>query len=152
MIMISTIAISRPIPERTADGWKRATLSLAFEIVPLLDEITSIMALHGFDERDTFAARLALEEAMVNGMRHGNRSDPNKRVLVRYSVDVDRLLAEIEDEGPGFKMTAVPDPTDPHNLEKPSGRGLLLIQHYATWVRYNEKGNRVTICKVPSAR
>jgi serine/threonine-protein kinase RsbW len=56
-------------------------------------------------------------------------------------------LAEVQDQGPGFDPEAVPDPMAPENLDRPCGRGLLLIRHYTTWVRYHDCGNLVTLCK-----
>ena len=56
-----------------------------------------------------------------------------------------------EDEGPGFDPHQVPDPLAPENLEKSSGRGLLLMRTYMTWIRYNECGNQVTLCKQRSS-
>src|SRR5262249_43293465 len=94
--------------------------------------------------------RLALEEAIVNAVKHGNGYDPAKRVQVRYSVSAERVLAEVEDQGTGFDPARVPDPTAPENLERSCGRGLFLIRAYVTWVRYNERGNCITLCKQPS--
>jgi serine/threonine-protein kinase RsbW len=95
--------------------------------------------------------RLALEEAVVNGLRHGNGGDSSKRVRVRYRVDAETLLVEVKDEGAGFDADAVPDATLPENLDRPGGRGLLLMRHFMTWVRYHGCGNRVTLCKRPTA-
>jgi len=104
----------------------------------------------GYSERDSFCMRLAIEEAVVNGLVHGNRNDPTKQVRVRYRVRPENVLAEVEDEGDGFDPRGVPDPTAMENLDKSSGRGLFLIEHYTTWVRYNASGNRVTLCKCPT--
>ncbi len=101
--------------------------------------------------RDCLAIWLALEEAILNGLQHGNLGDRTKRVRVRYRLGPDAVLAEVEDEGPGFDPTRVPDPTAPENLEKPSGRGLLLIRHYTTWHCYHGRGNRLTLCRHRSA-
>ncbi len=91
--------------------------------------------------------RLALEEAVMNAIRHGHHYDRSKHVHLRYHVTQECLLAEVEDEGPGFNPAAVPDPREPENLERESGRGLLLMRSYMTWVRYNERGTCVTLCK-----
>ena len=56
-------------------------------------------------------------------------------------------MIEVEDEGRGFDPSHVPDPTLPENLERPNGRGLLLMRRSMTWVRYTGRGNRVTLCK-----
>jgi serine/threonine-protein kinase RsbW len=109
------------------------------------------MATAGYTEDDVFAVCLGLNEALLNAIQHGNGADPAKRVRVSYHVTAERLLAEVEDEGPGFDPDAVPDPRAPENLERLGGRGLLLMRTYLTWVRYNPQGNGVTLCKCRSA-
>jgi serine/threonine-protein kinase RsbW len=121
------------------------------EVGPLLDALTATLAGLGYSPRDQFGVRMALEEAVVNGLRHGNSGDPGKRVRVRYRVDAETLLAEVKDEGAGFNPDAVPDPMRPENLNRPGGRGLRLMRHFMTWVRYHGCGNRVTLCKHPTA-
>jgi len=68
-------------------------------------------------------------------------------VRLRYLLRPDYLLAEIEDQGPGFRLKDVPDPFAPENRERPCGRGLLLMRNYMTWVRFNDIGNCVTLCR-----
>jgi serine/threonine-protein kinase RsbW len=133
--------------ERNKSPWREASLSSSAEVVPLLEQVLAAMVEHGYSSRSCFELRLALEEAIVNGLRHGNGGDPSKRVWLRYRACAEEVLVEVEDEGPGFDLTAVPDPTAVENLEKPSGRGLLLMRHCTSWVRYHERGNRVTLCK-----
>jgi serine/threonine-protein kinase RsbW len=130
-----------------AGPWTEVRLSRSEEVVPALEMVLSAMAKHGFSAREQRDLRLALEEAVVNGIKHGNGGDPSKQVRLRYRVSGREALAEVRDEGPGFDPEAVPDPTAPENLERPCGRGLLLIGHYTTWVRYHDCGNRVTLCK-----
>src|SRR5262249_38258112 len=72
------------------------------------------------------AIRLALEEALVNAVKHGNQLDPEKQVHVRYTLNTTEFAIEIRDEGQGFEPEEVPDPTAPEFLERPCGRGLLL--------------------------
>ncbi len=101
-----------------------------------------------FDEREIFAIKLALEEALVNAIKHGNRMDPSKRVHIRYHITPHRCDIGIADEGRGFDPGAVPDPLAEENLDRPSGRGLFLMRHYMTEVTYHPPGNRLTMCKV----
>jgi len=101
----------------------------------------------GYGEKELFAVRLALEEALVNAIKHGHKGDPGKEVQLRYHLTTECILAEIEDQGPGFKPEDVPDPFAPENLERSSGRGLLLMHNYMTWVRFNDAGNCVTMCR-----
>src|SRR5262245_10813756 len=102
---------------------------------------------HGYSEEDVFAIKLALEEAMTNAVRHGNRFDASKNVRVRYAVSKRRILIMVQDEGPGFRIDDVPDPTQPENLERPNGRGIMLIRAYMTRVEFVGAGNEVCMIK-----
>jgi serine/threonine-protein kinase RsbW len=112
-------------------------------IAGLLTEMTQA----GFCERDRFGVRLALEEAIVNGIKHGNRCDPSKLVRIHYSVSPSEIITEIEDQGHGFNPCHVPNPLAPENIERPGGRGVFLMHKYMTYVQYNEQGNRVLLSK-----
>lgn len=101
----------------------------------------------GFPDRDLFGIKLALEEGIVNAIKHGNGMDPSKSVFVKCEYDGHMVRVIIEDEGPGFDPTDVPDPTDDDNLEKPSGRGLMLMRAFMTRIEYNDRGNRVILEK-----
>jgi serine/threonine-protein kinase RsbW len=95
---------------------------------------------------------VALDEAFVNAVKHGNKFDAHK--LVRITADVSSSEAKftIEDEGEGFDVNSIPDPLDPENLFKASGRGVLFIYNIMDEVRYNDRGNRLTmIKKAPSS-
>jgi serine/threonine-protein kinase RsbW len=113
-----------------------------------LSGILAVMRDAGFSAKEIFGARLALEEAMVNAIKHGHRNDTRKRVDIRYQVTEQQLLVEVRDQGPGFDPEALPDPLAPQNLERPGGRGVFLIRQYMSWVQFNESGNAVTLCKV----
>jgi serine/threonine-protein kinase RsbW len=99
-------------------------------------------------DRDIFCIKLALEEALVNAIKHGNQMDRAKMVRVRYHILVDRFECCISDEGPGFDPGDVPDPTAAENLERPCGRGLMLMRHYMNEVAYNDRGNSVSMSRV----
>lgn len=133
-------------------AWRRQTASTVQDVIPIVEAIAAAMQELGYSQRDVFGMRLAVEEAIVNGVRHGHQYDPTKQVLVQYKVRPDRVLVRIQDEGPGFRPTDVPDPTALDNLARCSGRGLFLMQNYATRVRYNTRGNSVTLSKRPSSR
>jgi serine/threonine-protein kinase RsbW len=104
----------------------------------------------GYPHKDIFGVHLMLEESIVNAIKHGHQNDTSKEVEVRYRISQEHVLVEVEDEGQGFILALVPDATAPENLDKPSGRGLLLIRHYATWLRLNNWGNCLAFCKCPS--
>src|SRR5262249_27203083 len=83
------------------------------------EEIASALQANSYSEHDIFSIRLALEEALVNAIKHGNQMDPDKRVFVTYCVTPTRFEIKITDEGAGFNPEDVPDPTAPENLERP---------------------------------
>jgi serine/threonine-protein kinase RsbW len=115
-------------------------------------EIEQALLARQFSEHDIFSIKLALEEALVNAIKHGNRMDRSKRVFVSYRVSPERFDIHIADEGVGFDPCDVPDPTAEENLERPCGRGLLLMRHYMTEVRFCRRGNSVTMCKLRNGR
>jgi serine/threonine-protein kinase RsbW len=111
------------------------------------EQIVSQMINHGYDRDTIFALRLALEEAITNAIRHGNRNDPTKHIHLRYHVNPDRVVVMVRDEGRGFRRKAVPDPTADENLQRAGGRGIMLMRCYMTKVRYNRAGNEVWLLK-----
>jgi serine/threonine-protein kinase RsbW len=135
------------VPENGMENWHRRTLHAFTEVVPVLDQVLDELGSAGYSGKDAFAVRLALEEALVNAIKHGHHGDESRSVHMSYQVTGECVVAEVEDEGPGFRIEEVPDPLDPENLERDCGRGLLLMRTYMTWVRYNPAGNRVTLCK-----
>lgn len=112
------------------------------------DEIEQQLVALKVTEQEVFSIRLALEEALVNAMKHGNQMDRSKQVRLAYRFLPDRLEIQITDEGTGFDPEDVPDPTAVENLERPCGRGLMLMRHYMTEVVYNARGNSVRMTKV----
>lgn len=105
---------------------------------------------HGYSEEDIFALRLSLEEALTNAVRHGNCSQADMNVVIRYHIDENEIEVYIRDDGKGFDPAAVPDPTLDENIQNPSGRGIMLMRAYMTHVEYNDKGNEVHMVKVKS--
>jgi len=132
------------------DEWHHVRIRTTDEIASVLDDITGMLSAEGYPERDVFGMRLALEEAIVNAIKHGHQGDPSLEVRISYRVNFRRALVQIEDEGPGFDPHQVADPCDPDHLDRPSGRGVLLMRYYATWIRYNQRGNCVALCKYRS--
>lgn len=141
---------------------------------PLIGELQERMAQWGLaDESDSIRVGLALYEVLMNAIEHGNlelssqlrdiddgapyqalaeerrRQSPYKDRTVgltaRFSHD--QVTYVIRDQGPGYDAAALPDPTDPENMERAHGRGLLLIRTFMDDVRLNDKGNEVTLVK-----
>ncbi|NUQ62210.1 MAG: response regulator [Pirellulales bacterium] len=144
--------------------------SLFPPLIAYLQEAVGQMGLS--DEVDRMRVGVALEEALVNAMYHGNlevdsslkeKSDHayhalvqerrqqspyrDRRVCVEARFTRSRASFTIRDEGKGFDPNALPDPTDPANLEKASGRGVLLMRTFMDEITYNDRGNAVTLTK-----
>ena len=90
---------------------------------------------------------VALDEAFVNAVKHGNKFDTSKLVRITADISPEEARFTIEDEGDGFNIAEIPDPLDPQNLFKTSGRGVLFIYNIMDEVKYNERGNRLTMIK-----
>jgi serine/threonine-protein kinase RsbW len=149
--MVSDLPAPAPPPEPLPDfnslDCRRCNLRVAAEVVAFIERFVADLATAGFGEREIFGMRLAVEEAVINGIKHGHGGDPSKQVRIQYSVTPEQVLVAIEDEGPGFNPDAVPNPLAAENLERPSGRGVFLMRCYMTWVQFSERGNAVTMCK-----
>ncbi len=125
-----------------------------------------------FAENDRLRIGIALEEALLNSLYHGNlevssslreqdhslydstakqRMDEepycHRRLFIEVSLSPEEARFEIRDEGPGFNPSSVPDPTDPEFLERPCGRGMLLMRSFMDEIAYNETGNQVVMSK-----
>jgi len=131
--------------------WHAVTVHTMDDMLACVSRIVAAMQQQGFAAKEVFGTRLALEEAVVNAIRHGHRNDTSKCVDIHFQISPRQLLVEIHDQGPGFDPDGLPDPLAPENLERPGGRGVFLIRQYMTWVQYNETGNTVTLCKVKTA-
>jgi CheY-like chemotaxis protein/anti-sigma regulatory factor (Ser/Thr protein kinase) len=135
-----------------------------------LQETLSHMGL--FDEMELLRIGVALEEALVNALYHGNlevgselrgEDDDSYRALIERRLEEEPYCLRrihlhvklsgyqatfvVRDEGPGFDLTKLPDPTDPDNLERASGRGVLLIRTFMDETIYNDQGNQLTMVK-----
>ena len=119
--------------------------------LPYMEKVIQELEGLGWEGRDLFGVRLALEESLSNAIRHGNRLDDSKHVRVECKLSPERFWLKVRDEGTGFQPQDVPDCTADENLECCGGRGLALIMAYMTRVEYNQRGNCVTMEKVRSA-
>jgi serine/threonine-protein kinase RsbW len=105
------------------------------------------LRLHRYTDLEVFSVRLAVEEAIVNAIKHGNQLDRKKKVHISYCIRAEQFYVQITDEGGGFDPTDVPDPRLIENVERPCGRGLMLMRHYMCDVQYNAQGNSVRMIK-----
>ena len=112
------------------------------------EQIERLLESRATGDHDLFGIKLALEEALVNAIKHGNQMDRAKKVRISYRLLPDRFDIHITDEGRGFDPADVPDPTAVENLERPCGRGLMLMRHYMSEVAFTPPGNCVSMSKV----
>ena len=110
----------------------------------VLDQLTA----QNWSQQEVFSVHLALEEALVNAIIHGNGLDAEKTVRVKCRLGPERFCIEIRDQGPGFAVQDVPDPTECENLERPCGRGIMLMRSFMTSVAFNAEGNCVVMEKL----
>lgn len=103
-----------------------------------------------WSNRDVFAIHMAMEESILNAIRHGNQCSPDKTVHIRIEINDQKFYSQITDQGDGFDLEKVPDPTLEENLDKTSGRGVMLIKTFMDQVVYNEVGNSVELIKAKS--
>ncbi len=108
-----------------------------------------IAAKAGFDEEECLRIAMAVREAAVNAVLHGNAYDPKKKVNVTYESTGDKLVIRIADQGNGLDPDSVPDPLAPENLLKTSGRGIFLIRSFMDEVKFRdlEPGTEITLVK-----
>lgn len=88
---------------------------------------------------------VAVTESVNNAIRHGNKLDKNKSVVLAVTSEENRLRFLIEDEGPGFDYENLPDPTAPENLDKLGGRGIFLMKNLADEVNFQKDGKAVEL-------
>jgi serine/threonine-protein kinase RsbW len=134
---------------RTGDGGVvRVTIPSNFAAShDLQKQIIETVQRCGFTSHSMFAIKLAMEEAMINAIKHGNKLDPSKHVHVAYRISPTQAEITIEDEGPGFDRHGVPDPTADENVHKCNGRGILLMEAYMNAVEFSDGGRRVRMVK-----
>lgn len=110
---------------------------------------TKIAAKIGFDEEDVNRISMAVREAAVNAVLHGNAYDPAKKVTFGFENTGAALVITVSDEGKGLNPNSIPDPLAPENLLKQSGRGIFLIRAFMDEVRIRslEPGTEVTMIK-----
>jgi serine/threonine-protein kinase RsbW len=113
-------------------------------------EATKFATALGFPDEELFGVDMAVRESVANAIKHGNKFDESKDVVISLqNVDND-LVITIRDFGEGFAVDNVPDPTNPENLLKDSGRGILFMNNFMDeieWVNHSEGGTIVKMTK-----
>ena len=130
----------------------RLEFGSAFDMLDFVQIISDYVGrLTGLDEDQLFDVSVAVRESVVNAIKHGNKNDQSKRVVVEFStVPRDQMTVRVQDQGEGFDPEDVPDPLSPENLMKGSGRGILFMRNYMDDVsiaRAQEGGMQVWMMK-----
>ena len=126
------------------------TLDSSLQSVNMAEETAQLIAAKvGFDEDNCLKISMAVREAAVNAVLHGNAYDPKKKMTVAFENTGRALVITVTDEGKGLDVDSVPDPTTPENLLKQSGRGIFLMRSFMDEVRVRllEPGTEVTMVK-----
>jgi serine/threonine-protein kinase RsbW len=127
----------------------KAPRSFALTIPSRLEELHAVHALIGeaveeykLSEELAHWLELTISESMINAIRHGNCCDPSKSATLKISSNGEVLEIIVEDQGAGFQLDSIADPTDAANLLKPCGRGILIIRSFMDEVdlSYREGG------------
>ena len=117
------------------------------KVLPLAHTVSRRVYRLTHSDELAFKIKLAIEEALTNAMRHGNKLDRNLKVHVKIAADAKKITIDIRDQGSGFDHRGVPDPTTPQRAGHPSGRGVYLMRKIMDSVRYFDKGRRVVLVK-----
>jgi serine/threonine-protein kinase RsbW len=100
---------------------------------------------HHFEKNFVHDVMLLITEATNNAIMHGNKFDKTKRARLLCIIENGYLTIEVSDEGEGFNPQTLPNPLDPENLLKPSGRGVFLIKNFAENVEYDFSSQGTTL-------
>jgi len=149
--------LGQPIIARSENeaGWPESTSKVFIElpsnidlVEPVADYLTTLVdRIWSLAVDHRLSLSVALREALVNGIKHGNHNDPAKLVRITAEISSSEATFTVEDEGGGYKVDDITSPKDPDNLLKSSGRGVLLIKAIMNEARYNVRGNQLTMTK-----
>ena len=136
-----------PSSERIA----RLEFSSALDMLDFVEIVSDHVSRSvGFDEDTRHWVGLALRESVINAIKHGNKNDAAKRVVVEFAKERAALTVRVRDQGEGFDPRVVSNPLAPENLLRPTGRGIFLIRHFMDDVRIErvpEGGMEISMTK-----
>lgn len=128
-----------------AENQKLLIPSKAENIVLVEKLVDDVCDLFDINEEIYGHILVALTEAVNNALQHANKANPNKNIEITFKVKNEILYFTVKDEGPGFDFNNLDDPTDPKNIEKPTGRGVFLMKHLSDKVTFEDKGTKVIL-------
>lgn len=126
------------------------TLESSLDSVNKVEQTAEQMAKKaGIDEDELFKITMAVREAAVNAVLHGNSYDPDKRITASFENTGESLVIRIADQGKGLDPASLPDPLAPENLLRGSGRGIFLIRSFMDEVHFKllHPGTELTLIK-----
>lgn len=126
------------------------TLSSSLESVDKVERTAEDFAARvGFDEETVPNIAMAVREAAVNAILHGNSYNPEKQITASFEVTPDAMVVRISDQGTGFNPDGIPDPLSPENILRGSGRGIFLIRAFMDEVHFRQlhPGTELTLIK-----
>jgi serine/threonine-protein kinase RsbW len=135
--------------------WVEIRIGSALEYLDLVQTLSDcVTEFMGYDEDTAHWIGMSVRESVTNAIQHGNKLDPAKKVDIRFEVAPDHLEITVKDEGNGFQVDKLPNPLDPENLLKPSGRGIFYIRSFmdeVEFIAHSQGGMEVhMVKKVPS--
>jgi serine/threonine-protein kinase RsbW len=114
------------------------SINSKFEFVDKVSSMTKVMAGRlTFDDDTAGWIDLAVREAVINAIKHGNKSLEAKKVDVKFIIEPGSLTVFVRDRGDGFDPAQLPDPLDPENLLNPAGRGIFFMRTFMDEVEYS---------------
>ncbi|MGI9035110.1 MAG: ATP-binding protein [Pyrinomonadaceae bacterium] len=116
------------------------------------DEAVEFAKKFGFDENALYAIDMAMREATANAVKHGNKFDATKNVSITFENLPEGFEITVRDFGAGFAVEDIPDPTNPENLLKANGRGILFMRNFMEEVEWENHPNGGTIVKMMKVR
>jgi len=148
----------RPVRTTLAGAkiWNMTDKQVSYTLDSNLDSVNraeqtaeEVAARAGLGEEDRFKVAMAVREAAVNAVLHGNAYDPQKKMVVSYEDTGEALVVRVSDQGGGLDPTTLPDPLTPENILKQSGRGIFLMRSFMDEVRFRNlaPGTEVTMVK-----
>ena len=149
------------VDDRRADSARNAladstTSRVSFTLDSSLDSVNKVELTAeqvaqraGFDEDTTTHVAMAVREAAVNAVLHGNAYDPSKHITASFETTSDSLIIRVSDQGPGLDPDTIPDPLAPENILRGSGRGIFLIRAFMDEVHFRQlhPGTELTLIK-----
>ena len=118
------------------------------DVIPdFLSEVVSHLQKNQIEGQKIFEIRLCLEEALANAIMHGNKLDEKLSVTASMTIGSECIEIDVEDQGQGFDLESVEDPTSEKNLCKLSGRGVFLIKEQMDKVNFFDGGRRLKMIK-----